>query len=75
MSPALEKELREQLDQLAPDQQRQVLDFAKKLSERHSQGRSGSALARFAGTIKKDDLILIGDAIEAGCEQADPNEW
>jgi hypothetical protein len=33
MNGTLERELREQLDQLPPDQQRQVLDFARALLE------------------------------------------
>ncbi len=28
-----------------------------------------------AGSISPDDLQLMSDAIEAGCEQVDPDEW
>ena len=30
---------------------------------------------KLAGTISKDDLQLMSEAIEAGCERIDPGEW
>jgi len=75
MNRAMERELREQLDQLAPDQQRQVLNFARALAAAPVRGLSGRALTRFAGTIAKDDLAIISGAIEEGCEQVNSDEW
>mgnify|MGYP001565059199 CR=1 FL=1 len=75
MNPAIERELREQLDQLAPDKQRQVLNFARTLATEKSRGVSGKVLTRFGGTIAKDDLAVIARAIEEGCEQVNPDEW
>jgi hypothetical protein len=75
MNPAIERELREHLDQLAPDQQRQVLNFARTLAAAKIPGVAGHALTRFAGTIAKDDLAIISTAIEEGCEQVNPDEW
>jgi hypothetical protein len=66
MSPAIEKELREQLDQLPPAQQHQVLDFARALAATKLQTASGRALRRFAGTIAKQDLAMIAAAIGDG---------
>lgn len=74
MIPAIERELREQLDRLPPDQQRQVLDFALTLAAVESRGLPGKALTRFGGTIEKDDLAAIARAIEEGCEQVNPDE-
>ena len=51
MNPAIEKELREQLDLLPVAQQRQVLDFVRALAAKKGQAASGQALNRFAGTI------------------------
>jgi hypothetical protein len=75
MNPAIEKELREQLDLLPVAQQRQVLDFVRALAAKKGQAASGQALNRFAGTIAKEDLALIAEAIDEGCEQVNPDEW
>ncbi len=75
MTPAIEKELREQLEQLPAAQQRQVLDFARALAAKEPRAAHGGALSRFAGTIAKEDLVLIAAAIDEGCEQVNPNEW
>ena len=75
MNPAIEKELREQLDLLPVAQQRQVLDFVRALAAKKCQAASGQALNRFAGTIAKEDLALIAEAIDEGCEQVNPDEW
>ncbi len=75
MNPAIEKELREQLDQLPASQQRRVLDFARALAAKQPQAASGRALRRFAGTIAKEDLALIAQTIDEGCEQVNPDEW
>lgn len=75
MHPAIEKELHEQLDQLPAAQQRQVLDFARTLVGRKRQVPSGRALSEFAGMIAKEDLALIAQAIDEGCEQVNRDEW
>jgi hypothetical protein len=75
MNGSLERELREQLDQLPPDQQRQVLDFARALASKRRGSPSGQALSQFAGVITTEDLRLIARAIDEGCEQVNPDEW
>jgi len=75
VNPAIEKELREQLDKLPTVQQRQVLDFARTLAASKRQAASGRALSAFAGTIAKEDLAQIAQAIDEGCEQVNPDEW
>lgn len=74
MNPAIEKELRKQLDKLPTAQQRQVLDFVRTLAARKCQTVSGRALSEFACTIAKEDLALIAQAIDEGCEQVNPDE-
>lgn len=72
---ALERELRERLSLLDPDQQRQVLEYARALSEAPRQGVRGEALLRFAGSIPADDLRDIATAVKEGCEGIDPRGW
>ena len=75
ISPILEQEIREQLDQLAPEQQRQVLDFARELAATRIKGVAGHTLLRFAGTIDVEDLATIAQTIEEDCESVDRDEW
>ncbi len=74
MNPTIEKELREQLDRLPSEQQRQVLDFARALATKQIHGVPGHTLRRFGGAIPKEDLALVVRAIEEGREQVTP-DW
>lgn len=71
VDPTLRDDLLAQLDHLAPQLQRRVLDFAKSLQ---LKGVEGKSLLRFAGTIPADDLELMAKAIEESCETVD-DEW
>jgi len=71
----LEKELREQLEHLAPARQREVLAYARALAAEATTNRPPRELARFAGSIDPDDLAEMSAAIDAGCEQIDLDEW
>jgi len=51
------------------------LDFVRALVTKKRQATSGQALSQFAGTIAKEDLALITEAIDEGCEQVNPDEW
>ncbi len=64
-----------QLESLPEDKQRRVLEFAESLGPTASKGVPGDQLLRFAGSIPPDQLELMSEAIENGCEQVDPNEW
>jgi len=75
MEPAMEKELLKQFEQLGPEEQRQVLDFARTLATCKRSGTLGESLIRFGGTIDATDLAIIAEAIEEGCEQVNPDEW
>ncbi len=72
---ALEHELHQWLSLLGPDQQKQVLEYARALSESPRRGVPGQALLRFAGAIPADDLRTIARAVEEGCEAVDPRGW
>ena len=72
---ALRNELLQQMNRLPLTQQCQVLQFARALEMSSHTGVSGSTLLPFAGTIPADDLAVISQAIQDGCEQIDHNEW
>ena len=75
MKPGMEKDLLKQLEQLGPEEQRQVLDFARRLATCKRGGTPGESLIRFGGAIDAADLAIIAEAIEEGCEQVNPDEW
>jgi hypothetical protein len=63
----------DQLGRLADPQQRQVLDFARKLAL--PAGVPGQDLLRFVGAIDPSDLEAISQAVLQGCEKVDLNAW
>ena len=64
----IQSELAACLDKMPLEQQRRVLEFARTLLGRPSQGGSGRDLLRFAGTIDKATLEAMEKAIEEDCE-------
>lgn len=54
--------------------QSQVLQYVLFLKQSKS-GMSGAALKQHAGAISQTDAKLMIDAIEAGCEQVNLDEW
>ncbi|MFQ5854861.1 MAG: hypothetical protein ACE5LU_04355 [Anaerolineae bacterium] len=64
-----------QVDQLPLELQRRILDFAQALALSLPKGTPGKQLLRFAGIIEPDDIEAMSQAIEAGCEKVDANEW
>ncbi len=74
MSVLLKEQILEQLDILPYEQQRRILDFARALTVSAPVGVAGRELLRFAGTIEEDDLQMMAQAIEDGCERVDLNE-
>ncbi len=73
MNQLIEKEIFARLDKLSPEKQQQVLNFIRVIDS--PTGVAGRNLLRFAGTIEPDDLHLITQAIEEGCEQVNVDEW
>jgi hypothetical protein len=64
----------EQIKALPENLQLRVLRYARTLVPT-PPGVSGRQLLRFAGAISSDDLRVIQDAIEQGCERIDADEW
>jgi hypothetical protein len=74
-STVLEKEIIEQINRLAQDEQRRVLEFAKALAQSRPTGEPGKNLLKWVGCIPAQDLKEMEQAIEEGCERVDQNEW
>lgn len=68
MSNTLIVEVVQQMENLPPSLQRQVLDFVKQLSSPIERGVSGEKLLRFANLIPADDLEIMHQAIEQDCQ-------
>jgi hypothetical protein len=75
MSSAVITQVVEQLETLPDNLQHQVLVFVQTLRAVVRSGIPGKLLLRFAGAIPLNDLQRMEQAIEAGCEQVDPDEW
>jgi hypothetical protein len=75
MTSAIVNQVIDHLESLPPNLQEQVLAFVRALDTSYHRGVSGQQLLKFAGTIPKDDLQRMSQAIEEGCEQVDLHEW
>jgi hypothetical protein len=71
----LKRELLAQVEQLPPESQRRVVDFATRLARSAHKGTPGNTLLRFAGTMDPADAKAMMDAVELGCERIDRNTW
>ncbi len=73
-TPVVDKVI-EQLKALPDELQWRVLEFTRTLATSVPRGTQGQQLVHFAGTIPLDDLKLMRQEIEEGCERVDANEW
>lgn len=74
----IKRRVLENLDALDRSGKIQVLNLSEELSSRArpSTGRdTRAALLKYAGTISREDLDLISEAIEEGCEKVDEEGW
>jgi hypothetical protein len=65
------RQILRELDQLPPELQRRVLDFAQALARSLPKGVPGKELLRFAGSIAPADIEAMEQALQAGCERMD----
>jgi hypothetical protein len=72
---AMKNELLQHLNRLPTAMQCQVLQFARALEMTTHAGVPGAGLISFAGCIPPDDLGVIAQAVEEGCERVDAHEW
>jgi hypothetical protein len=73
-TPILDR-LIEELKTMPEDLQYRVLEFARTLVDSQIHGVPGRQLLNFAGTISPNDIQLMHEAIEQGCQQVDIDEW
>jgi hypothetical protein len=73
MSQNIRDQIVEEVERLNAPQQRQVLEFARRLAG--PPGVPGRELLRFSGSIDLADLEAMQKAIEDGCEQVDASAW
>jgi hypothetical protein len=71
MNTVIADKVLEQLKTLPYELQWRVLEFTRALAISVPCGVPGQQLVSFAGTIPLDDLQLMHQAIEEGCEQVD----
>ena len=74
MTSDLPSKIHTELGDLGPDAQRQVLEYVRSFKQR-PKGMSGAELRKYIGTISAADAKSMIDAIEAGCEQVNLDEW
>ncbi len=76
MENSLLEEIFEVVHRLKPEEQQQVLDFARALpGNARPRGVPSSTLFKFGGLFPKEDLDAIMKAIEEDGSQIDYEEW
>jgi hypothetical protein len=75
MTTSISDQIIEQLKMMPQDLQYQVLEFARNLTKSKIKGVPGKELLSFAGSIPKEDLQLMSEAIKQDCEKVDFDEW
>lgn len=74
----IKRRVLENLDGLDRPGKLEVLDLSETLfsrSRRPAERDTRAALLKYAGTISREDLDLISEAIEEGCEKVDEEGW
>lgn len=69
---SIKDNLIDQIEKLPYDLQLRVLNFAKSLIPK---GTEGKCLLQFEGAISVDDLKQMAKAIEENCEMVDTSKW
>ncbi len=67
-------EIIKKLKTLPDNLQRQVLLFVDALQVSSMRGTPGQELLKFVGTIPAEDLAIMRQAIDEGCEQINSKE-
>ena len=73
-TPIVDKVI-QQMVSMPYEMQWRVLEFTRALALSSPSGIAGGQILRFAGAIAPDDLELMREAIEQGCERVDGDEW
>jgi hypothetical protein len=75
MDSVILDEITKKVQKMPDSLQRQVLIFVDALQASSIRGTPGKRLLAFAGLISPDDLSIMEQSIESGCEQVDAGEW
>jgi hypothetical protein len=75
MGASYEEEITQQISQLTPKQQQDVLKLVQSLNARPSRAERRQAILNLAGSIPKDDIEIMKSVIEADCERIDTDGW
>lgn len=75
----IKRRILENLDTIDRSGKLEVLGLSEELSSQsrppESQRDTRRALLKYAGTITREDLDLISEAIEEECERVDKEDW
>lgn len=74
MSSDIASQIHAELDDLELNSQRRVLEYVRSL-KKTGAGMPWDVLRQYSGIISPDDAKAMTDAIEAGCEQVNVDEW
>lgn len=74
MSP-VERELKQRLSLLGPNEKRQLLEYARTLNVPPKRGVPGPELLALAGTLSEEDAREMLQVIEESFEGIDPHAW
>ena len=69
----LSKNIEHFIGQLSEHQKIKLLEFLESMTMEKKKARMD--LEKFAGSIDRDDLELMEQAIAEGCEKIDAHEW
>ncbi len=75
VQPAIKEQILNDLDRLTPEQQAHAAELVHGLVSPLPKGASGRDLLRFAGTMDDKSAREMTEAIQAGCERVDLDEW
>ena len=75
MSTSINADFGSDFAQLTPEQQHQVLQFLRQLKLQQPKDQRRQAILALAGSIPADDIELMKEAIEEGCERVNPDGW
>lgn len=73
--PAIKDQILDDLERLAPEQQRRAAELVHGLLSPLPNGASVEDLLQLAGTVDDESAREMMAAIEEGCERVDLDEW
>jgi hypothetical protein len=74
MSTDLPSQINSEISKLPLESQQRVLEFVRSL-QRYGPGMSPASLDKHRGCITPEEGRKMAEAIEAGCEQVNLDEW